>query len=281
MELGSNSPIIVMPVSLYRVQPLDEAVDRAKPQCSASTSAPRSNATHDLHGPRLVRPGFAEPWGTVIADEEAGATGGLYEILDPASITTPIDVTDSANGTTTDPGHLEKRNAAGSLSFESIAIEHDGTMICESSRRTTATQARHVQVRADGPLHRHRPAADRAGPALAAGVWQRVRVCASRRTVAELARALKSAGRRVAIDTAPAWSMPPGHIVLRNAQLLQKLTGFYRLEDLDLGPIALRKGVVRATGGAMTAHAISAEQPGMNLSASSTLSAVGASRCLE
>src|SRR5581483_4534421 len=122
MELGSNSPIIVMPVSLYRVQPLDEAIDRAKPQCSASTSGPRSNATHDRHGPRLVRPGFAEPWGTVIADEEAGATGGLYEILDPASITTPIDVTDSANGTTTDPGHLEKRNAAGSLSFESIAI---------------------------------------------------------------------------------------------------------------------------------------------------------------
>ena len=31
-------------------------------------------------------------WGTILVREEAGATGGLYEIIDPVHITTPIIV---------------------------------------------------------------------------------------------------------------------------------------------------------------------------------------------
>src|SRR5262249_59372477 len=37
-----------------------------------------------------------------------------------------------------------------------------------------------------------------------------------------------------------------GNIILRNAQLLQRFTGFYRPEDMDIDPIALAKGVFRA-----------------------------------
>src|SRR6185369_5465081 len=69
------------------------------------------------------------PWGTIIVGEEAGATGGFYELIDPANITTAINVTNRTLGTNTDPLHLAKRQAVGSLSFESFAIRPDGTML--------------------------------------------------------------------------------------------------------------------------------------------------------
>jgi len=37
-----------------------------------------------------------------------------------------------------------------------------------------------------------------------------------------------------------------GNILLRNAQALQRFTGYYRPEDMDIDPIALEKGVFRA-----------------------------------
>ena len=54
-------------------------------------------------------------------------------------------------------------------------------------------------------------------------------------------------GRWVAIDMAPAGVVDPnGNIILRNAQLLQKFTGYYRPEDMDLDPAAAADGVFRA-----------------------------------
>src|SRR4029078_8930130 len=37
-----------------------------------------------------------------------------------------------------------------------------------------------------------------------------------------------------------------GNIILRNAQLLQRFTGYYRPEDMDIDPIAAEDGVFRA-----------------------------------
>src|SRR6266853_4552785 len=88
-----------------------------------------SNATTIVTGLQSCDPVRRTAWGTIIVAEEAGATGGLYEIIDPVSITTPINVSDRAAGTTSDPLHLVKRKAVGSLSFESFAIKEDGTMI--------------------------------------------------------------------------------------------------------------------------------------------------------
>jgi hypothetical protein len=39
---------------------------------------------------------------------------------------------------------------------------------------------------------------------------------------------------------------PNGNIILRNAQLNQRFTGYYRPEDMDVDPIALEDGVFRA-----------------------------------
>src|SRR5215468_12345359 len=52
-----------------------------------------SNTTTIVTGLVSCDPVRRTAWGTIIAAEEAGATGGLYEILDPVSINAPIAVT--------------------------------------------------------------------------------------------------------------------------------------------------------------------------------------------
>src|SRR6185295_17761935 len=108
--------------------------------CDEETSVPavqrvdlsgpaNANATTIVTGLTSCDPVRRTAWGTIIVAEEAGATGGFYELIDPVHIMTAINVTDRAAGTTSDPMHLVKRQAVGSLSFESFAIRPDGTMI--------------------------------------------------------------------------------------------------------------------------------------------------------
>jgi hypothetical protein len=101
--------------------PAVQRVDLSKPA--------GSNATTIVKGLVSCDPVRRTPWGTIIVAEEAGATGGFYELLDPVNITTVINVSDRGAGITSDPLHLVKRKAVGSLSFESFAIRDDGTMI--------------------------------------------------------------------------------------------------------------------------------------------------------
>src|SRR5215475_10786649 len=88
-----------------------------------------SNATTIVKGLTSCDPVRRTPWGTIIVAEEAGLTGGLYELFDPVNINSVINVSNRDAGTTSDPLHLVKRKAVGSLSFESFAIKQDGTMI--------------------------------------------------------------------------------------------------------------------------------------------------------
>ena len=97
---------------------------------------PGSNATTIVTGLTSCDPVRRTPWGTILVAEEATvsgnsgvATGGVYEILDPVHITTAINVTNRTTGANSDPLHLAKRQAVGTLSFESFAIKADGTMI--------------------------------------------------------------------------------------------------------------------------------------------------------
>jgi hypothetical protein len=62
----------------------------------------------------------------MVGEEESD--GGWYEILDPLSINSPVEVTDRATGATTDPSKVVKRKAVGLLAFEGMVILQDGTM---------------------------------------------------------------------------------------------------------------------------------------------------------
>ena len=207
-----------------------------------------SNATTIVTGLVSCDPVRRTPWGTIIVAEEAGATGGFYEILDPLQITTPINVTNRALGTTTDPLHLVKRQAVGSLSFESFAIRPDGTMIY-------GDELAPANGNPGGGIYKFVPAVPFTGggpitvPAqspLATGTVYGLRVAAAGSSNwgqgAEIGRgawtAVNLAGGNI-LDAS-------GNIILRNAQLLQRFTGYYRPEDMDIDPIAAADGVFRA-----------------------------------
>ena len=134
---------------------------RIRPSSASNLSAARRFERDDhRHGSSTCDPVRRTPWGTIIVAEEAGSTGGFYEIIDPArASTSPIAVTNRAAGTTSDPAHLVKRKAVGSLSFESFA--HQGRRHDDLRRRTRAERRRrrrrHLQVRAARRRSRRRP----------------------------------------------------------------------------------------------------------------------------
>src|SRR5262245_34597559 len=106
----------------------DEETSDPAVQLVNLSGSPASNATTLVKGLSSCDPVRRTPWGTILVGEEAGNTGGLYELLDPLHVST-ITVMNRATGQTSDPMHLVKRQAVGALSFESLAIKDDGTMI--------------------------------------------------------------------------------------------------------------------------------------------------------
>jgi len=220
--------------------PSVQRVDLSKP--------PSSNATTIVTGMVACDPVRRTAWGTIIAAEEAGATGGFYEIIDPEHITTPINILNRATGETSDPLHLVKRQAVGSLSFESFAFRPDGTVIFGDELAPSGGIA-------GGAIFKFVPAVPFQGtspitlPAqspLASGSVFGLRVAASGSANwgqgAEIGK-----GAWTAVNLAGANVVDgSGNVILRNAQLLQRFTGFYRPEDMDIDPIALAKGVFRA-----------------------------------
>lgn len=220
--------------------PAVQRVDLSKP--------PGANATTIVKGIEACDPVRRTPWGTIIVAEEAGATGGFYEIFDPVGITTPITVTNRATGANTDAAHLVKRQAVGSLSFESFAIADDGTMLFGDELAPLGGVA-------GGGIYKFVPTNLYGGggpitaPALspfASGLVYGLRVATAGSTNwgqgAETGK-----GRWIPVDTAPAGVVDAdGNIILRNAQLHQLFTGYYRPEDMDIDPIAAEDGVMRA-----------------------------------
>src|SRR5262249_43802172 len=220
--------------------PAVQRVDLSKPA--------NANATAIVNGLVSCDPVRRTPWGTIIVAEEAGATGGFYEIFDPVHITTAINVTDRTTGANSDPLHLVKRQAVGSVSFESFAIRHDGTMIYGDELAPSGGAA-------GGAIYKFVPAVPFRGGApipvpaqspFASGTVYGLRVAASGSgnwgQGAEIGK-----GSWTLVNTAAASvTDAAGNIILRNAQALQRFTGYYRPEDMDIDPIALANGVFRA-----------------------------------
>jgi uncharacterized protein DUF839 len=220
--------------------PAVQRVDLSKP--------PASNATTIVVGLRSCDPVRRTPWGTILVGEENGADGGLYEIIDPIHINAAIAVADRAAGTTGDPLHLVKRKAVGSLSFEGLAVRQDGTTIFGDELAPSGGKA-------GGAIYKFVPQIPYVGgepisvPAqspLASGSVFGLRVAASASSNwgqgAETGK-----GSWVAVNLAGANVVDAqNNIVLRNAQLLQGFTGYYRPEDMDIDPIAAEQGVFRA-----------------------------------
>jgi len=220
--------------------PAVQRVDLSKPA--------DSNATTIVTGLTSCDPVRRTPWGTIIVAEEAGANGGLYELIDPEHIAGPINVTNRALGTNTDELHLVKRQAVGSLSFESFAVRSDGTMLYGDELAPSGGAA-------GGGIYKFVPAIPFQGAApislpsqspLVSGSVFGLRVAAHGSSNwgqgAETGK-----GAWVAVNLAGANVVDAqNNIILRNAQTLQRFTGYYRPEDMDIDPIAAADGVFRA-----------------------------------
>ena len=153
-------------------------------------------------------------------------------------------------GTTSDPLHLVKRQAVGSLSFESFAIRPDGTMIYGDELAPSGGNA-------GGGIYKFVPAIPFAGGgpitrsrAVAAGIRARSTACASPRTGssnwgqgAETGNGRVGRGQPGRRRTS---STPTATSFCATRRLLQRFTGYYRPEDMDIDPIAAENGVFRA-----------------------------------
>ena len=201
-----------------------------------------ANATTILTGLSSCDPIHRTPWGTIVAAEEAGANGGLYEILNPADITTPVAVTNRNTGATSPAGFVFKRQVVGALSWEGNVILDDGLMYMGDELRPGGGNG-------GGAIYKFVPdfpfsggsIANPADSPFASGRLYGLRVGST-----DYGQGTEiGQGAWVEIDPAT-YADANGNVILRNAQLALKLTGYYRPEDMDLDPIAAARGEARA-----------------------------------
>lgn len=216
--------------------PSVQRIDLSKP--------PGSNATTILVGMSSCDPIRRTPWGTIVAGEEED-DGGLYEIFRPTTLTSPVVVTNRDAGTTSDPTRVAKRKAVGSLAFEGVVILDDGTMYYGDELRP----GDEPESRLGGAIYKFVPVNPWIdGPAisnlsqspLVGGALYGLQVGASDwGQGTEIGK-----GKWVPIQPLP-YTDSDGNVDLRKAQNELYFTGYYRPEDMELDPIAWRRGDVR------------------------------------
>ena len=208
-----------------------------------------ANATTIVTGLTSCDPVRRTPWGTIIVAEEAGATGGFYELIDPVHITTR-DQRERPRRRD-DQRSAASREAQGGRQpvVRELRDQADGTMIYGDELAPSGGNAGggDLQVRAGDSVPGRRP--DHGSRAVAARIGHDLRAARRRVGLVELGPGRRNRqwrvdggepGRRRTSST------PTNNIILRNAQALQKFTGYYRPEDMDIDPIAAEKGVFRA-----------------------------------
>jgi hypothetical protein len=210
---------------------------------------PDSNVETIVKGLSSCDPIHRTAWGTLIVGEEAGANGGFYEILDPLTISgvNPIIITSRAAGTTSDPLHVVKRKAVGSLSFEGIVILEGGTMYY-------GDELRPLDGKPGGgiykfvPDHPYNPSlgiiTDPDQSPFVSGIIYGMRLGTLNNNTDFGQGSEIGKGIWITIDVAQ-FVDANGNIILRDAQEVLGLSGYYRPEDMDRDPIAAAQGVTR------------------------------------
>lgn len=184
------------------------------------------------------------PWGTIVFAEEAGTAGRAFEMIDPLNTT---NVTVNGDGTTsggTNPANIVWRSALGKTSYEGIGVLPNGVVYYgDENRPATGT--------AGGAYFKFIPETLRNPAAGAvASLAQSPLVSGS---VYGLRLGLRSGatdygqGTQTGMGTWVFLTNAPG-ANLRALAAANKLTGYYRPEDLALDLAALAAGNVRWCG---------------------------------
>jgi secreted PhoX family phosphatase len=200
-----------------------------------------ANATTILTGLVSCDPIRRTPWGSLIAGEES-TDGGVYEITDPLSITTPIAVTNRATGSTSDP-RVVKRQALGQLAWEGNPVQADGTIIFGDELRPGGGNP-------GGGIYKFVPDFPFTGVGVIANPAQSPLVSGQLYGLKVGSNGDNGQGTEIGqgvwadIDEA-AIRDANGNLVLRQAQAALKLNGYYRPEDQDIDPMVSSNGEVR------------------------------------
>jgi secreted PhoX family phosphatase len=211
--------------------PSVQRIDLSKPAAS--------NATTLVTGVASCDPLRRTPWGSITFGEET-TDGGMYEIMNPMSITTPVAITSRAAGTTTNP-LVVKRKAVGQLAWEGNPVLPDGTMIFGDELRPGGGNP-------GGGIYKFVPTfpfvtgaviTNPSESPFASGKLYGLKIGSTgdNGQGTEIGQ-----GAWIPITTAPDAN---GNIALRSAQTALKLNGYYRPEDMDIDPIARSNDEVR------------------------------------
>jgi len=231
---------------------------------------PNNNVEVIVKGISSCDPVRRTPWGSIIVGEESGPDGGLYEIMDPMSLSgaDPAIITDRAAGTSS-KANVVKRTAIGNVSWEGNTLLENGTMYFGDEKRPS-------KGKAGGGIYKFVPTVpyeswmgvitNPAQSPLASGVNYGLRV-GTRSGNTDYGEG-SEIGRGIWIEiNAANYLDNNGNINLGMAQDALGLTGFYRPEDMDRDPIAAAEGKVRVcwtNTGRMSNGYLSAIEDGHN-----------------
>jgi hypothetical protein len=180
------------------------------------------------------------PWGTILAGEENGTSGRLFEIVDPLNTK---DVVVNADGTTSSPNVVNRTPVTGSLSYEGLALYDSGLMYYADENRPSSgapggSYFKFIPSKPwDGSFHAT-TAADLTSSPLASGKVYGLRVGIRGGTdYGEGTETGLGAWIPLCDGTATCGN-------LRAAAVTNKLTGYYRPEDAEKDRSALAAGQV-------------------------------------
>jgi hypothetical protein len=194
-------------------------------------------ATTIASGITSCDPVRATPWGTVLFGEEGGATGAMYELIDPLSVEgATINRTIGATSTP----KIRRVNALGFLSFEGLAILPNGVTYYgdELSASNGAPGGAYYKFVPSTPWTGGAPITSLDQSPYAAGTVYGLRVGQTTNF---------GQGVSSGIGTWQLLTSTPGQ-QLRPLAATAKLTGYYRPEDIDIDRGALASGSVRFCG---------------------------------
>ncbi len=181
-------------------------------------------------------------WGTILAGEEAGASGRVVEIMNPLA-TTGVQINRVNNALSgANAGNVAVRTALGSVSFEGLAVLPNGVVYFSDERRPGNGNG-------GGAFYKFIPANFWSG-----GTLQNL---ANSPLATGTVYGLRLGARNGNSDFGPGTNSGRGTWVNLNAlpgqdlnalAVLNKLTTYYRPEDLDVDQRSLAAGQVRFCG---------------------------------
>ena len=194
-----------------------------------------------LTGTSSCDPAHVTPWGTVIVAEEAGSSGSLLEIIDPLNTRGVVYDRVAHTFSGTDAGNVAYRSAVGHLSFEGVGIYPNGVMYYGDENRPgtgTAGGAYFKFIPSIPWTPGDAPITDLVDSPLADGQVFGLRL-GKRSGNTDYGQG-SELGKGVWVDLGST-----DDANLRSLAAANKLTGFYRPEDLNADLKAMAEGKIR------------------------------------